>query len=122
MKNIVVKHKHDYYNQLTENIASPQELWRVLNSFVKGKPSPILPNFDSDEVGANAFATFFYDKILNIRESFFPSWGVALETALSKPLLSVPFPDYFDPVRLEEAVMIINIIKPMTSLSDPILT
>lgn len=118
VRNMVVEHKRLYYKQLCGNISSSRELWRLLNGFVKGKQPSILPDFDSDEACASSFATFFAEKIVQIRSSFSPSCSVAPCTVPS----DVPLFDHFDPVTFNEAVNIISQMKPKTSSSDPIPT
>lgn len=119
VRNMVKSHQRLYYEHRIDDCRhSPRILWDVINSLLKGQSSPILPSFNSDTDGAVAFASFFVEKIQDIRESFSPS------CCRSPQLLSNDIPrfDHFDPVSINEAVNIINGCKPKTCPLDPIPT
>jgi len=56
VKKLVVNKKRQHYERSVGNVSSTRELWCVLNVLVKGYQSHILPNYVSDEIGANSFA------------------------------------------------------------------
>ena len=117
VKKMVISQKRLYYEHLVDSHSdSPRDLWRLLNSFIKGVKPSCLPSFVSDDVGASAFATFFNEKIEKIRESISPSTFPSPENAPT----DVPLFDHFDPVTITEVVKLISDSKPKFCLLDPV--
>ena len=118
---MVTSHKRKFYKDLIDAHSSQRELWRVLQSLVKGKKSPCLPSSGSDVECASAFATFFPGKIQNIQDSFSPS--CAPSDSDDRVPAGVPALDFFDPVTMDETMKIISEAKLKTcALLDPIPT
>ncbi|MEL7309253.1 MAG: hypothetical protein AAGK05_16275, partial [Pseudomonadota bacterium] len=119
VKKMVISQKRLYYEHLIDTHSdSPRDLWRLLNSFIKGVKTLCLPSFVSDDAGASTFATFFNEKIEKIRNSFTPS---AIPSPVNAPI-DVPFFDHFEPVTISEVVKLISKSKPKSCNLDPVPT
>ena len=71
---LVNKDKSDYYSKLiSDNSHKSEKLWQVLPKSLNGVSEVALPSHVSDKSLADQFASFFFNKIKTIRDTFVPS-------------------------------------------------
>ena len=68
---LVNKDKSDYYSKLiSDNSHDSRKLWRELHKTLNKVSDATLPSHESQKSLADQFASYFFNKIKNIRDNF----------------------------------------------------
>ena len=120
--NAILSAKKLYHSNLIKsNCSNPRLLWKTVNTLLHRSATPSSPNISTSTTAsvAHQFATFFSDKVTNLRATIHPT---NQSPHIPKPTRNPPILSHFRPVDISEITKIVMHSPSKQCELDPIPT